>query len=100
MMETKWTPGPWAYEIQPGYACITHERGSIAAASYAKLLDNSPLPMEANARLIAAAPDLYEALERLMQELIAQLYGNIIFIDTTKAMEQARAALAAARGEG
>ena len=48
---------------------------------------------KANARLIAAAPDLPEALQRLMN-------GTTSLHDAMQAAQQARAAIAKATGEG
>ena len=89
MSETKWTPGPW----RGGHRCDGHirttvdgERVSIAEAYSV-----------ADAHLIAAAPDLYEALYRLTKDCeIAGLdrqAGWDCFIG------MANAALSRARGE-
>lgn len=63
---SKHTPGPWSY--WSGYnpfdkieAQVTAEDGDIVIASYNHLIEEG----EANARLMAAAPDLLEALEAL-----------------------------------
>ena len=113
-MDRKWTPGPWmatnnpgdwglagAWAIAPSGAnpydwdqcisqveyvtpyCAGASRAEIAAADRAA----------ANAHLIAASPDLYEALEALVLNLEE---GD--FISTTR-IDAAIAALAKARGE-
>ena len=63
MTERKWTPGPW--RVGP----VDDTRVEDADGNEVAQIDGDynqpetwPL-MEANARLIAAAPDLYEALE-------------------------------------
>jgi len=63
------TPGPWSY--WSGYnpfdkieAQVTAEDGDIVIASYNHLIEEG----EANARLMAAAPDLLAALEALFQD--------------------------------
>jgi hypothetical protein len=95
MSESKHTPGPWffghvgtaALWIGPHYnktpvAHVDHDM------EYAR--DNS----RANARLIAAAPDMYEALSDLIRliENVAPDYSGCI------AVANARAAIAKAEG--
>ena len=70
MSETKFTPGPWTYTTgtlvrvmplgDPNTICGVHKRGV-----YSERYD--PMEIEANARLIASAPALYEALEELVE---------------------------------
>lgn len=55
MSETKWTPGPWRVGIDRRAIWDDEDRCIAVAKSETHQL-------EANARLIAAAPDLYEAL--------------------------------------
>jgi hypothetical protein len=71
MSEFKGTPGPWDY--WSGYnaydkieAQVTAEGGDIVIASYNHLIADG----EANAKLIAAAPDLLEELKDLKRELV------------------------------
>lgn len=67
MSDTKHTPGPWET------SAIGHSKDSIQWDVYGPdagdmIADLSNLPnAEANARLIAAAPQLYEALQRLCE---------------------------------
>lgn len=76
----KHTPGPWHVS---GKATINHPvRGWIASVS--------PVDRAANARLIAAAPELLEALER-----VSRWQGKLSYDD----WEQVDAAIAKARGE-
>lgn len=49
--------------------------------------------------LIAAAPELYEALDAVMHEIETCLSDEVEFFGTRKPFDQARAALAKARGE-
>ena len=92
-IETKWTQGPWEFN---------YHDGSLVAGSnvigYVEVKDWHRLGMgEANANLIAAAPELYEALAYLLQhnkELVAQGVGIDAYL-----MSSAYAALAKARGE-
>ena len=86
----KHTPGPWnrikgdrnVYSAS-GTVCKTPAiiGGGSAAANW-----------EANARLIAAAPDLLEALESIISDIIPEDQSNLLWAE-------ARAAIARARGE-
>ncbi|MCO7217819.1 hypothetical protein [Halomonas sp. OfavH-34-E] len=87
MSETKFTPGPWfAYDDHPQHACY-----HIATADYwhddlATIYSPGDPEADANASLIAAAPELYEALaafERVVDlwlpadsEVDAEHYGE------------------------
>jgi hypothetical protein len=92
MMETKFTPGPWTVKIVP---CGKFKSANIATDGHRAIacvwpidwdVDYDPpvFPLEANAHLIAAAPDLYAAI------------SNSDDAHWTPAM---RAALKKARGE-
>lgn len=81
-METKHTPGPWRYDYAPGYC------GELLAANGTTLAEFVTEPSEANARLIAAAPDLLEALIDIAEKST-----------DAGAIECARAAIAKATGE-
>jgi hypothetical protein len=94
-MHTKHTPGPWS---------------AIKADTYLELRDgsNDPilrirggmLPTSANARLIAAAPDLLAALENAANVLAGIAVGDLKTVyPSSPALEQARAAIAKAKGE-
>ena len=101
MTKTKWTPGPWATgkRTKNGYRKIdTFGLRSDPHYGLAKVvieLDGEPYKEgDANASLIAAAPDLYEALNRLLANYRAD--GSEA---STRDIEIARSALAKARGE-
>jgi hypothetical protein len=82
--ETKWTHGPWTavpFTSDPQHSSVMTSSGEGVAEVF-----DSP----ANARLIAAAPELYEALDTFMR------LGTM---DDQSAIDAARAALAKARGE-
>lgn len=102
MSEPKWTPGPWECVIG---AANTSERLVVQTATprtkgrhyavarcYANLAGDSPH----NARLIAAAPELYAALAELVEEI--ETDGGV---DTScwPILDAGKAALAKARGE-
>lgn len=64
MSETKHTPGPWKYQKQNGSPTTGKHMISGAKPGYlAEVRDCGSGDVEANARLIAAAPELLEALE-------------------------------------
>ena len=81
MSERKWTPGPWAVKDARG---IRGANGECVASTYCAA------PTE-DAHLIAAAPDLYEALERMVT-----MCGNFGIVGST--VDAADAALTKARG--
>jgi hypothetical protein len=86
MSEKKWTPGPWA-DIQGYVTC----RGGYNVAT---VKSHGTYEGKANANLIAAAPDLYEALESLID---AMQHPETDFLCDEIGI--ARSALAKARGE-
>jgi len=89
MAETRWTPGPWHADREFD---ICGEDGHVIADCFGK---------PANARLMAAAPELYEALAKLVprfERACAHAGSDEEFI--AEATATARAALAKARGDG
>jgi hypothetical protein len=105
MIDKKWTPGPWVVDHDypndrtPGYANISGAIGQPeehrALAKVVVELDGERYGQgEANAALIAAAPDLYAALELAIPLLMT--HPNDVGI---RRYDVARAALAKARGE-
>lgn len=96
MTETKFTKGPWFIDskliVGPRIDSDGQDNGFISEVCDASLSIGNK---KANANLIAAAPDLYEALQRLVNvtsEIAPDVQGANVFTD-------ARAALAKARGE-
>lgn len=122
--ETKWTPAPWAYKGDDGKflgsrssfwvesddecdlafipvmaddhtVCLIAEEDDLSDESFA------------NTRLIASAPELYDALDRCREvlamltdpERIKQSRVQIAWAQAVEAEALARAALAKARGE-
>ena len=85
-MTTTHTPGPWEIRKSHVYDVIYSRGGELIAFVSLK----NPAEMNANLRLLSAAPDLLAALERLL----AANYGL-----SPKDAAQARAACAKARGE-
>ena len=95
--ETKFTPGPWVMQ----HGKDVHGNAEWMVRVYPDgigitTLTRLPRPgieQEFNAHLLAAAPELYEALEGLMDDLSlrAKMRGEVV--------ENAFDALAKARGE-
>ena len=97
----KYEEGPWEIGVDelgeqlPGFVPINADRhGSLALVVWVMEDDKRTPECEANAHLIAAAPDLYEALEDALQELETMSYSHYERLE-----RKIRAALAKARGE-
>ena len=69
MSDARFTPGPWGV-VQSSTPCIKRVRGpsfNVQAVMWATDLDESDYrKRQADLHLIAAAPELYEALEAYM----------------------------------
>lgn len=90
MSKTKHTPGPWKTSYT-NLSVVIAENGAVVARA-SKL--NGLVNLQANARLIAAAPELLEAL----QTVVANAPDPYCAI--TRAVDaQCRAAIAKATGE-
>ena len=95
MTDTQHTPGPWtvAEDDINGQAIVRGEHSEIATCWH-HCLGSLEIQMRANARLIAAAPDLLEACQTL-----ATLRDTDDWIATGRlAVKQARDAIAKATG--
>ena len=95
----KYTTGRWIHNAA-GYGrgndfvldeCFVARDGDDVAICADIIDPETGDPSEANARLIAAAPDLLEALECLLASVDHELYGI--------AISRARKAIAKSRGE-
>lgn len=66
-MNTQHTPGPWLYDIDRNktQAVINDADGYIVAELKPTLNTTAHTGLEANTRLMAAAPDMLEALIRI-----------------------------------
>ena len=102
-MSAKFTPGPWAYdgdyiwaESIGGYVADPNTEDMTGGDCVAR--NESHGAIAANARLIAAAPELYEALRELIRlnEHHALVNNNLPGTkrETNQALNAARAALA------
>jgi len=105
MSKTKFTPGPWKAIRDPlhygslstVYAGSTEEKAGIGAQMLVQVGGwSNPTEQEANAHLIAAAPDMYMVLEEVFDEV--ENYMERTGRSVTWG-EKAKAALAKARGE-
>lgn len=104
-MSNKHTPGPWhadGLEIWATKAVrfnLTTVGTPMIAAVCAHADMEGGFPANANARIIAAAPELLEALERLVTEIILSDV-DMEYIDShfMPHIEKARAAIAKATG--
>jgi hypothetical protein len=100
MSEAKHTPGPWWIETGPDVDLINHvgisaDDHSMLAQAVWKMDDDERSPMcEANAHLIAAAPDLLDAL----QSIVASAEDGCAAINT-RFLITAKAAIAKATGK-
>lgn len=93
MTQSQHTPGPW---IVQGDTYVTVNSLIIA---HCKQAGNTTLEeAQANARLIAAAPELLEALEDLIG-YAEHRFGDNDYYKNHGCMNKARAAIAKARGE-
>lgn len=95
MSDTKFTPGPWSFVPsipEEGVECFWIENGVQQITSI-----NGPQNdgQEANARLIAAAPDLFEALRMIAAR---DAHRGTVLLDVEE-MDVVRAAIAKATGE-
>lgn len=93
MADVKFTPGDWSEHDGVISAVTTSDAGRMTRW-VASLIDCKPPvdgELEANAHLIAASPDLYEALKDCVQALSHTEAGPRI--------DAARAALAKAEGQ-
>lgn len=99
MSESKHTPGPWSR-----VGTFVHALSDDGANQFCALVQDAHTPtqvLEANARLIAAAPELLEALQQTLAQCLAwQGEPNEYSCEIhSKIIRQARAAIAKALGE-
>lgn len=100
VFEGGWTPGPWSVfnsgewpGIDDGDGKVTIVRYGLDGADDGGIRGRGPRESMANASLIAAAPDLYEALKEA-----TAFYEHMEGSDNPVA-EKFRAALSKARGQ-
>lgn len=95
-METKWTPGPWVKDRLDQLRAPDGRQVGVWGAGMAWVSRDDEA--EANAKLIAAAPDLYSALERLQRNFALLLSGKPVR-DVAETEAEVNAALRKAHGE-
>lgn len=99
MSGAKHTPGPWRAVTVPYDSSAFYIEARNAPDKRSPMVAHIPRstvqPMEANARLLAAAPDLLEALEGLLSHPNGGTYRNSADSEAVKA---ALAAIAKATG--
>lgn len=105
MTEAKHTPGPWHLE-EMGYNSSSYyirgssesgDRLTIGKGAVAHIPRSTVNPMEANARLIAAAPELLEALKAMIDA--ERVYeSGVRSSEELAALEKAHAAITKATG--
>ena len=94
MSAPKFTPGPW---VKDGGSVVRKGRGVIA--SIPRPQDGGVFECEANSVLLAASPDLYDALD-VAEAVMSIVEPRSDKAEYLRALAQARAALAKARGDG
>lgn len=96
---TTWTPGPWRSwpRNSYGYLEVRNAMGNLVA-----LVKGDMAESEANARLIAAAPEMVAALEDMLSgwRYIRAHHGDLYGVGWDRAQEAAEKALARASGAG
>lgn len=87
-METKHTPGPWINETYSVVASNTPVDGGDIICEAPLIFDDSMRRWQANARLIAAAPELLDALKAIrdgwehnLSEAMAQVNAAIAKVE-------------------
>ena len=91
MSDTKHTPGPWQVQIVDGVVSVVHEGGFVFDSAFE--VDEGP--GEADAHLIAAAPDLLAACEVALKSAISFLGDG----ETSPVRRKLLAAIRKAEGE-
>lgn len=90
---SKHTPGPWHTQHVHPYTHIKSDKNPMIAVVRSVLTD-SRQEFEANAHLIAAAPEMLEALEMMLGILtVAGIAAD------TEAVQHLRSVIAKAKGE-
>ena len=95
--ETKWTPGPWTLsaDTSPRVMGPSKHGENVVAKVYFREFTNLT---QANAHLIAAAPELYEALKEAQKDFCERHCADLDG-DHWEECTDMQAALAKARGD-
>lgn len=94
MRDCGWTPGPWAHAVRNNHEIQCSFVGVVIGGEYMDVGFVNDMADHANAHLIAAAPDMYEALEQALTSMQDGGYQN-----DHVAIRAGREAMAKARGE-
>lgn len=102
-MQSSFTPGPWVVRtIDQSLATVETQDGEYIICNAAQLRGDDwkteHAERKANARLIAAAPDLLAALQRIVAVLDKQVASPHL-AERASPLTQAKAAIAKATGE-
>jgi len=101
---SKHTPGPWKAQLRDGYGGqweVERQWEVVATGETERWIadaDSLTGCDEANARLIAAAPELLEALQEIAECGSASMVANV-WVELARVQNIARAAIAKATGE-
>lgn len=96
-MEPKHTPGPWEVNGSGAYEICDLDIITITADH--DIADDGPERVEADARLISAAPDLLAALEWITRcAKMSGPAGTTVYFIAPDRMESAKAAVLKAKG--
>jgi hypothetical protein len=90
------TPGPWLYDHQDNQALITDTQGFTVIELHALENSTAHSALADNARLIAAAPELLDALKGILYHFVP-MQGTLKVEDDM--IKQAHAAINKATGE-
>ena len=94
------TPGPWHIDTEDGGARILDDDELIIAGIYGFSAPDRDGQEDANARLIAAAPDLLAALKGLLESIQdVERETNTMYGTLDGALADARAAIAKAESK-
>ncbi len=99
MSAHKHTPGPWAVRYDYVVQAPAYEDGRLVPVAQPYGVNCDGTDLFANARLIAAAPELLEALILLEAEMVASGNAGSVDFGWKPAIEKTRAAIAKATGE-
>lgn len=100
--KAKHTPGPWAADDLEDGGVFVFEKGggNLTIADLNADRSFGFEQIQANARLIAAAPELLAALETISESVNSKNHSTKNIYDTFAAIaDTARAAIAAAKGD-
>jgi hypothetical protein len=102
MKETKFTPGPLCVAIGETCTVREHDGGIVCMMDWLKgpygMKGKRPeVEVVATAKLFAAAPDLYRALETVLSQY--KLFVGPCYVIERAVVAQAESVLASARGE-